>query len=94
MPASSRARVTAAAVSSIWGARPISSGAKSRVRPMPMASRGPDDGAAAASRQNTRRCGDSPPSVPPDITIATRFSISESARPSFTANSIFSARVA
>ena len=59
-----------------------------------MASRGPDGADGAASRQNTSRCGDSPPSVPPDITMATRFSISASAHFSRSASSSFSASVA
>ena len=88
------AAVTASDVAAICGARPISSGAKARVRPTPMASRGPAAGAVAGSRQNTRRCGDSPPSVPPDMTMATRLSISDGAHFRRSASSSFRLRVA
>lgn len=62
---------------------------------MPIASRGAvpaDDD--TDSRQNTSRCGDSPPSVPPDMTIATRASTSFGAQPSLSASSSFRASVA
>lgn len=89
------AAATAPAVAAICGARPISSGAKDRVNPTPIASRGAvaeDDD--TVSRQNTNRCGDNPPSVPPDMTIATRSSISFGVQCSLSASSSFSAKVA
>ena len=88
------AAATASAVAAICGARPISSGLKARVRPMPMASRGPAAAAVAGSRQNTSRCGDSPPSVPPDMTMATRASTSAIGHFRRSASSSFSASVA
>ncbi len=94
MPASFIAAATALAVSSICGWRPISSGWKARVRPTPMASRGAAPAAGTSSRQNTSRCGDNPPSVPPDITTATRFSISDGGHFRRSASRSFSARVA
>ena len=92
-------RVTPATVSAVaatWAARPISSGANRRVRPMPIASRlpPPAGGAGASSRVNTSRCGDSPPSVPPDMTIATRRSMSPGGQFRCSASSSLSARVA
>ena len=94
MPASRVAAATALAVSSICAARPISSGLKSRVSPMPIASRGAEAVAGTSSRQNTSRCGDNPPSVPPDMTMATRLSISDGAHFRLSASRSFSASVA
>ena len=51
--------------------RPISSGAKSRVKAAPMAS-APVAGASVWLTDTMTKCGESPPSVPPDMTIATR----------------------
>src|SRR5215468_4328002 len=80
MPASFMAAETPSAVASICTLRPISSAAKARVSPMPMARRLPAAAVSAVSRQNTSRWGESPPSVPPDMTMATRRSISDGAQ--------------
>ena len=69
---------TAAAVASIWAARPISCGSKSRVAAMPMASRFSPfgDPAGVGVRAKMVACGLSTPSVPPDTTMAIRRSTS------------------
>src|SRR2546430_1503735 len=72
MPASAIAARTARAVSWICGWRPISSGRKSRVNAMPIASRLPAvrSWAPAGRRVKSVMCGDSTPSGPPDMTNA------------------------
>ena len=74
MPASAMAARTAAAVASICAPRPISCGRKSRVWAMPSTSRLPGRAWAASTcrRVKTVKWGESTPSVPPDITRATR----------------------
>jgi hypothetical protein len=96
MPASAIALVTASALASTCAARPISSGAKSRVDAVPMTSRLPPWVAAAALRRRlkTVKCGDSTPSVPPDITSATRRSTAAALQPRCGASSWHQANVA
>jgi hypothetical protein len=70
------ASCTASAVLSICALRPISSGKKSRVCATPITRRRcvlVGKVAATQQRENTVKCGDSTPSVPPDITSATRW---------------------
>jgi hypothetical protein len=72
MPASAIAARTASAVASICARRPSSSGQEvARVRAADHQAR-PAWPASARRRVNTVKCGDSTPSVPPDITSATR----------------------
>ena len=70
-------------VSSICASRPISSGRKSRVCAMPTLSRFSLDFSPTLSvarlRVKTVMCGDSTPSVPPDMTNAMRASTSRGA---------------
>ena len=82
MPASAMAARTAAAVASTCGVRPNSSGAKSAVKAVPMASAPAGFGAAASPTASTRKCGESPPSVPPDMTMAMRAATDSGASPS------------
>ena len=95
MPASAIASRTACAVASICARRPISSGWKSRVRAWPMTSLGPRPVAgAAAHRVNTVKCGASTPSVPPDMTSATRCAASSGLMPSCAASQAHQALLA
>ncbi len=95
MPASAMAIRTARAVSSIWAARPSSSGRKARVCEMPTARRfAPPFPVAALRRVNTEACGLSTPSVPPDITMATRASTSSGSQPRLGARAWAKARQA
>ncbi len=89
------ARRTASAVASIWACRPTSSGANAGVKATPIAKvLVPVVGAGARRTSNTIQCGDSPPSVPPDITKATRFSTASGVSPSRAAIADLSADVA
>jgi hypothetical protein len=73
---------TAAATAIACGARPINSGRSFSVRAVPIASAlRPGLGAPPARAAKTRKCGDSPPSVPPDMTIATRSGTASAATP-------------
>jgi hypothetical protein len=89
------ASVTAAAVASICAMRPISSGRNARVYAVPIARlRVAVAPAAAGLTANTSRCGDKPPSVPPDMMIATRSPTSLTAQPSGCASACCSAETA
>ena len=83
MRASRIAASTAFIVSAIWASRPISSGRKSRVWATPTLRRFLLGRSSAPSggrpRANTVTCGDSTPSVPPDMTNAIRLSTARGA---------------
>ena len=80
---------TATAVAWTWAIVPISSGRRSRVKAAPMARAGVAADTASLI-EKTRKCGDSPPSVPPDMIIETRFPASCGLQPSLSAKSPFS----